>query len=174
MEELKYPIGKFKMPSSYDKDFQIEAIRILSELPSQLREVLNGVQENQLIGRYRPDGWNIKQVVHHLADSHLNCLIRIKLALTEDHPTIKPYDENLWANLADATSNNIEPSLLIIEGVHSRLVTLLKSISTEEWERKVHHPESNRDMSVNFLAGLYSWHSRHHLGHIKNALANPF
>ncbi|MCF8284262.1 MAG: putative metal-dependent hydrolase [Sphingobacteriales bacterium] len=174
MEELKYPVGKFKMPSSYDEAFRIEAIQILSELPVQLQEVLNGIQTSQLAGCYRPDGWNIKQVVHHLADSHLNCLVRVKLALTEDHPTIKPYDENSWANLADATSDDIQPSLLIITGVHARLVTMLNSLSTQQWERTVHHPESKRDMSINFLLGLYSWHSRHHLAHIKNAIANPY
>lgn len=174
MEELKYPVGKFKMPSSYDEAFHKEAIQILSELPSQLQNALKGVQTSQLTGCYRPEGWNIKQVVHHIADSHLNFLIRLKLALTEEHPTIKPYNENLWANLADATSDDIQPSLLIIEGVHARLVTLLHSLSAEQWERTVYHPESKRDMSVNFLAGLYSWHSRHHLAHIKNAIANPY
>jgi hypothetical protein len=174
MEELKYPVGKFKMPSSYDDAFRAEAIQIFAELPSQLRATLNGVDKDKLTGCYRPDGWSIRQVVHHLADSHMNCIIRFKLALTEEHPTIKPYVEKLWAEMPDANNDNIESSLSIIEGVHARLVTLLQNVKANEWERAVFHPESNRDMSINFLVGLYSWHCRHHLGHIKNAIANPY
>jgi len=174
MEELKYPIGKFQIPSVYDEAFITQAIQTLAELPSQLRAVLSGVSADKLIGKYRPDGWSVRQVVHHLADSHMNCLVRFKLGLTEDHPTIKPYNENLWAHLVDANNNEIESSLLILEGVHARLVTLLKNFKNEDWERLIHHPESKRDMSLKFLLALYSWHSKHHLGHIKNALSNPY
>lgn len=174
MEELKFPIGKFQMPSEYTEASRAEYIQVLAELPVKLRALLVGVSKDQLIGKYRPEGWSIRQVVHHLADSHMNCLIRFKLGLTEDHPTIKPYNENLWAHLEDGNNNEIEASLFIIEGVHARLVTLLKSIKSEDWERLVHHPESKRDMSMNFLLALYSWHSRHHLAHIKNAIANPY
>ncbi len=172
--ELKYPIGKFKAPEQYDDLFRDAAIKNFEELPSKLKEVLAGVTKEQLKGRYRPEGWSIRQVVHHLADSHMNCLIRFKLALTEDHPTIKPYMENLWAVMPDADNDEINDSLMIIEGVHGRAVKLLKTISGEDWERKVHHPESKRDMSVNFLLALYSWHCNHHLAHIKNALSNPY
>lgn len=174
MEELKYPIGKFQVPNTYDEAFRVNAIQTLAELPVKLNALLAGVSKEQLIGKYRPEGWSIRQVVHHLADSHMNCLIRFKLGLTEDHPTVKPYNDNLWANLADGNNNEIESSLLIIEGVHARLVTLLKSIKGDEWERLIHHPESKRDMSMNFLLALYSWHSKHHLAHIKNAIANPY
>lgn len=174
MEELKYPVGKFKMPSSYDENFHREAIKVLAEMPAKLSVLLEGISADQLSGKYRPEGWSIKQVVHHLADSHLNCLIRIKLALTEDNPTIKPYNENLWAQLEDGKNNDIASSVLIVTGVHARLVSLLNSLNNEEWNRTVFHPESNREMSINFLLGLYSWHSNHHLAHIKNALANPY
>ncbi len=174
MEELKFPIGKFQVPSEYTEASRAECIQVLAELPMKLKEVLAGVKTEQLTNRYRPEAWTIRQVVHHLADSHMNSLIRFKLGLTEDHPTIKPYNENLWANLVDANSDDLNPSLLIIEGVHARLVTMLKSVSIDDWERKVQHPESKRDMSMNFLLALYAWHSKHHLAHIKNALANPY
>jgi hypothetical protein len=104
----------------------------------------------------------------------LNFFIRFKLALTEDHPTVKPYDENKWALLADGNNDDIEDSILIIEGVHKRLLKLIKSIKPDEWERKVYHPESNRDMSLNFLLALYSWHGKHHLAHIENAISKPY
>ncbi len=174
MEELKYPIGKFQVPSEYTDASRAEYIQVLADLPMKLKEVLVGITTDQLSNRYRPEAWTIRQVVHHLADSHMNSLIRFKLALTEDHPTIKPYNENLWANLADGNGDDITPSILIIEGIHARLVKLLTSVPAEDWERKVHHPESKRDMSMNFLLALYAWHSKHHLAHIKNALANPY
>jgi DinB superfamily len=174
MEELKYPIGKFKAPEVYDDAFRKNAIKELEALPTVLVDTVLGLPAKELKGKYRPDAWSIQQVVHHIADSHMNCLIRIKLALTEDHPTIKPYNENKWAFLADGNSEEIEDSILIIEGVHKRLVRLLKSIKGEEWERTVHHPESKRDMSINFLLALYSWHGKHHLAHINNAIKNPY
>lgn len=174
MEELKYPIGKFKAPEVYDEAFRKNAIREFEVLPTLLVDTVLGLPSKQLLGKYRPDSWSIRQVVHHIADSHMNCLIRFKLALTEDHPTIKPYDENKWAMLADGNNDDIEDSILIIEGVHKRLVKLIKSIKPEEWERKVHHPESNRDMSLNFLLALYSWHGKHHLAHIENAIRKPY
>ncbi len=174
MEELKYPIGKFKVPEVYDEAFRKNAIRDLESLPTTLVDTVLGLPSKQLLGKYRPDAWSVRQVVHHIADSHMNCLIRFKLALTEDHPTIKPYDENKWAMLADGNNDDIEDSILIIEGVHKRLVKLIKSIKPEEWERKVHHPESNRDMSLNFLLALYSWHGKHHLAHIENAIRKPY
>ncbi len=174
IEELKYPIGKFKVPESYDENFRKEAIKTLEELPSLLKNVLKDLPVEKLDALYRPDSWSLKQVVHHIADSHMNCLVRMKLALTEDYPTIKPYDENKWAALADGNNNDLSPSLLIIEGVHMRIVNLLRSLQTEDFDRKVFHPESKRDMSVHFFMALYTWHSKHHLAHIKNAIANSF
>ena len=137
MEELKYPVGKFKMPSSYDEAFRKEAIQILSELPAQLQEVLNGIQTSQLAGCYRPDGWNIKQVVHHLADSHLNCLIRVKLALTEDHPTIKPYDENLWATAPQLgyESAPVENSIAVFAAVRAGSLDIIKRLEESDLEK---------------------------------------
>jgi hypothetical protein len=174
MEELKYPIGKFKAPEVYDEAFRKNAIRDLETLPTLLVDTVLGLPSKQLLGKYRPESWSIRQVVHHIADSHMNCLIRVKLGLTEDHPTIKPYDENKWVMLADGNNDDIEDSILIIEGVHKRLVKLFKSLKAEDWERKVHHPESNRDMSLNFLLALYSWHGKHHLAHIENAIRKPY
>lgn len=172
--DLRYPVGKFKAPERYDDSGREEALKNFGSLPKRLREVLNGVGSDQLKNRYRPEGWSIRQVVHHLADSHMNCLIRFKLALTEGHPTIKPYIESLWATMPDADNDEINDSLLIIEGVHNRVMKLLSSVGGEDWERKVFHPESKRDMSVDFLLALYSWHCNHHLAHIKNALSNPY
>ncbi len=174
MEELKYPIGKFKAPEVYDETFRKNAIRDFDILPTLLVDTVLGLPSKQLLGKYRPDSWSIRQVVHHIADSHMNCLIRFKLGLTEDHPTIKPYDENKWATLADGNNDEIEDSILIIEGVHKRLIKLFKSIKGEEWERTIFHPESNRDMSLNFLLALYSWHGKHHLAHIENAIRKPY
>ncbi len=174
IEELKYPIGKFKVPESYDEHFREEALKTLEELPSHLKNVLKDLPAEKLDAVYRPDSWSLKQVVHHIADSHMNCLVRIKLALTEEHPTIKPYDENKWAALADGNDNDLTPSLLIIEGVHQRIVKLLRSIPVEDFDRKVFHPESKRDMSVHFFIALYAWHAKHHLSHIKNAITHSF
>lgn len=174
MEELKYPIGKLKLPEEYNTAFREEAIKTFEEIPALLRETLKGVDAKQLQARYRPDAWTIRQVVHHLADSHMNSLMRFKLGLTEDLPTIKPYLENSWAALPDANNDEIEDSIIIVEGVHRRLVKLLKTLKEEDWERKIFHPESKREMSLNFLLALYAWHGKHHLAHIKNALSNPY
>lgn len=174
MEELKYPVGKFQVPTSYDDAFKKNAIENFKLLPVQLKELCSNLSDEQLVGRYRPEGWSVKQVIHHLADSHMNAFIRIKLAVTEENPIIKPYLEKVWAEMPDANNNDIASSILILQGVHNRLVTLFQNLKAEEWDCKVFHPESKREMSVNFLMALYSWHCNHHLGHIKNAISNPY
>jgi hypothetical protein len=168
LEELKYPAGKFKMPESFtDQDIK-ERINIIQDLPALLSKEVSGLDEANLNYLHRPDGWTVRQLTHHLADSHMNAFIRIKLALTEDNPNIKPYIESEWAKLAD---NNApaEASLKILDGVHLRWVTLLKSLKSEDLSKTVVHPEFKRQMTIGFLIYLYSWHCGHHLAHIKNA-----
>jgi uncharacterized damage-inducible protein DinB len=163
-EDLKYPIGKF------DKNFEITPelkqvfVKEVSELPKKLEDAVKNLSDEQLDMPYRPEGWTARQTVHHIADSHLNALTRFKLALTEDAPTIRPYFEDRWANLADSFLP-IEPSLQIIEGLHLRWAALLNSMSGEDFQRKLSHPESG-EWTLGKMLGLYAWHGRHHTAHI--------
>jgi uncharacterized damage-inducible protein DinB len=134
------------------------------DLPKKIRQAVSDLSEEQLDTPYRPEGWTVRQVVHHVADSHLNSYCRFKLALTEDVPTIRPYYEDRWAELADSKLP-IEDSLKILEGVHSRWVSFLNSLTDEDFQRKLNHPESGEWTIEKFL-GLYDWHSKHHTAHI--------
>ncbi|MBC7423468.1 MAG: putative metal-dependent hydrolase, partial [Ferruginibacter sp.] len=129
--------------------------------------ILN-LDESQLNTPYRPDGWNVKQLVHHVADSHMNAYIRFKLALTENNPTIKPYDEAAWANLIDTQQVPINVSLTLLHALHVRWVALIRGMSTEDWNRTVYHPEQKKEITLWDLLGMYSWHGRHHTAHITN------
>lgn len=162
LEELRYPIGRFdaaRMTSS--RAAQMET---LQELPARLREAVGGLTDAQLDTPYREGGWTVRQLVHHIADSHANAYIRFKLALTETDPTIKPYDEAAWAELADSRLT-IDPSLAILEGIHLRLVALLESLSESDFERTFQHPERG-PTAIGVNVAVYDWHSRHHLAHI--------
>ncbi|MCB9245930.1 MAG: putative metal-dependent hydrolase [Flavobacteriales bacterium] len=169
-EVLRYPIGRFRRPSSISPEELRTMIDTIKQLPAKLKEVLSGVPDALLDRNYRPGGWSVRQVVHHLADSHMNCLLRFKLALTEDNPTIKPYLEAEWAELSDSREMNIDVSLLILEGVHARLTHLLKGMKESDFSRTFHHPEHGRDMRLDTTLALYAWHSEHHLAHITVAL----
>lgn len=165
-EDLRFPVGKFEKIEVTDelrKDF----IKTISELPMKLRDAVNDLNEEQLETQYRPEGWTVKQVVHHIADSHTNSLIRFKLALTEDVPPIKPYMEDRWAELADAKHAPIELSLNLIDGLHARWALVLQDMSAEDFERKLFHPEHG-EVDLNYMLSLYDWHCRHHLAHITN------
>lgn len=165
MKNLQYPIGTFVHEGEFFQH-QFEAwIQEIEQLPMKLREAVKGLNENQLDTPYREGGWTLRQVVHHLADSHMNSFIRFKLALTEDNPTIKPYDETIWAELADSKSE-VNVSISLIEGLHARWVVLLKSMSSEDFERTFYHPGYNQTMSLAYALGLYAWHGRHHVAHI--------
>ena len=167
IEKLKYPIGKFEKPTTITKDILKIWISDISTFPKKLStEVLN-LTNKQLDTQYRPNGWTIRQVVHHCADSHMNSFIRFKLALTEDNPTIKPYHEDLWAELADAKDMPIGPSLKILEGLHYRWVVLIKSLSADDLQKTFFHPANQKTMSLATTIALYAWHSKHHLGHVK-------
>lgn len=165
-EQLSYPIGKF----SFNKDAgQKEIDQWISEiekLPVYLKTAVKGLSDVQLNTPYRDGGWTVRQVVHHLADSHMNAYIRFKLALTEDKPTIKPYLEKLWAEMEDSAKLPIDVSLAIIVPLHERMTYVLKTIKGDQFDRTVFHPESKREMSVKFLIALYAWHSKHHVAHI--------
>jgi uncharacterized damage-inducible protein DinB len=165
----KYPVGRFTPPATITPGERSDAIATLAELPEQLRNAVDGLSFTQLSTPYRDGGWTLRQVVHHVADSHINAYVRVKLALTEDWPTIKPYDEAAWAKLHDVAAP-IEWSLELVESLHARWVMLLQSLTDEQWKRGCHHPE-NGPMTVELLALLYAWHSRHHVAHITHLRA---
>ncbi len=164
--DLRYPIGKFKAPEQVSAADRIALISMLRDLPSAMRMATDGLSESQLLTPYREGGWTVAQVVHHVADSHMNAYIRFKLALTEENPTIKPYEEALWADLPDGKSANIENSLRILDSLHTRFVAVLESMHDSDWKRTYFHPASARVMSLEIVLGLYAWHSEHHLAHI--------
>lgn len=140
----------------------------MADFPAQVQQAIAGLQEQELQWIYRPEGWNIRQVVHHCADSHANAYIRFKLALTEDRPTVKPYMEDRWALLPDS-SLPLAPSLQIIEGIHARWSFLMEKMQPQDWKKTFIHPEHGREMGLESVLALYAWHCRHHLGHIHQA-----
>jgi len=163
-EDLCYPIGRFQPPAASMPSIRAAQIETLRQLPERLCAAVAGLRDSQLDTPYREGGWTVRQVVHHLADSHANSYVRFKLALTEDWPTIKPYDEAAWARLPDSRMP-IVPSLAFLEGLHSRFVALFESLSEEDFRRGFNHPERGRVTLADNLA-LYAWHSRHHTAHI--------
>lgn len=164
--DLRYPIGRFDISAPITPASRAEHLEAIAALPAALRAAVSGLSDAQLDTPYRPEGWTVRQLVHHVADSHVNAVTRIRLALTEDTPTIKPYLEKAWANLADSRTQPIEPSLQILDGTHARWVALARAITAPEFARTVVHPEHGRTMSVDTLCGLYAWHGRHHVAHI--------
>ena len=163
---LQYPIGEFTWPESIS-DQQLENwIDRIASLPTGLRAALTDLNDAQLDTPYRPDGWTLRQVVHHLADSHMNSYIRFKLALTEDLPTIRPYDEAAWAELHDAKSGPIAVSLNLLENLHQRWSAVLRSLGPEELARKFNHPDWEAPVRLDQNIALYAWHGEHHLAHI--------
>lgn len=163
-EDLRFPVGKFEKIEVTD-ELRSQFIRTIAESPKKLRQAVEGLSEEQLETQYRPEGWTVKQVVHHVADSHSNSLIRFKLALTEDVPPIKPYMEDKWAELADSKHAPIELSLNQIDSIHARWTLVLNAMSAADFERNLFHPEHG-EVSLNYMLSLYDWHSRHHLAHI--------
>lgn len=164
----RFPVGKFQYTPANTAEDRNARIEVLAQLPAKVRQAVSGISKAQLETPYREGGWTVRQVVHHLADSHANAFSRTKLALTEDKPTIKPYNEAAWAELPDNIAD-IEPSLRILEGVHARWVALLRSLSTEQFEAVYQHPERG-PMTLEKTLALYEWHSNHHLAHIHQAL----
>lgn len=166
-ENLKYPIGRYQTPQTYTLEILHGYIDEIGSFPTRLRREVEILSEEQLNTPYRPDGWTVRQVVNHCADSHMNGIIRLKLALTEDIPVIRPYLESRWAELEDSKDYPIDSALWILEGIHNRWSKLLSGLTEEQWQRKLIHPQGNREMSVKELTGHYNWHGNHHLAHIK-------
>lgn len=162
--ELRYPIGRFTPPAESTPELRAAYIEAIRSLPRQLREAVAGLNDAQLDTPYREGGWTVRQVVHHLGDSHANAFIRLKLALTEDWPAIKPYDQAAWARLPDSLMP-IATSLVFIEALHTRWTALLKAMRELDFQRGYNHPETGRQNLAAVLA-LYAWHGRHHTAHI--------
>lgn len=165
-DPLKFPIGKFQKPPVITHQLIQQWIEEIAAFPEQLAKEVRHLTDEQLNTPYRPGGWSIRQVVHHCADSHMNSLVRFKLALTEDTPTIKPYYEDRWAELPDSKTLGVEASLQILQGLHYRWVVLLKSLSEQQLQRTFIHPEHGQQISLNENIGIYAWHGKHHLAHI--------
>ena len=165
MVDPRYPIGKYE-PQHFDEKLKITWIRDIQFLPQNLENAVLNLDAAQLETPYREGGWTVKQLVHHVADSHVNAYTRFKLGLTEDRPTIKPYEEKLWAELSDTKNLPVNISFTLLHALHARWVEVLKNISDEEWNRTVIHPESKKEISLWYLLGSYSWHGRHHTAHI--------
>lgn len=166
MIDLRYPIGKFQLEDdNLTDDERSRLISQIAETPARLREAVKDLSEEQLDTPYRPGGWTVRQVVHHLPDSHLNSYVRFKLALTEDEPTIKPYDEAQWAMLNDSRVTPIEVSLTLLESLHERWVALLGSLSATDYARRFRHPDIGV-VSLNKNVALYAWHGRHHVAQV--------
>jgi len=165
MTDLRFPIGKFHYEGPFTNPQKEEALNHIAETPLKLRAAVSGLSEAQFDTPYRTEGWTVRQVVHHVPDSHMNAYIRFKLALTEDEPTIKPYEQQLWADLADTKSTPVEVSLTLLDALHDRWVRLLRSLTATDWKRTFRHPEMG-PMTLEKTLGLYAWHGRHHVAHI--------
>lgn len=163
--DLRYPIGKFKYEGELSDEQRGRAIRQIAEAPAKLRAAVQGLNDEQLNTPYRPEGWTVRQVVHHLPDSHLNAYTRFKLGLTEEEPMVKPYDEVRWANLADTRDTPVEVSLVLLDFLHRRWVILLASLRPQDFARRFRHPELGA-MTLDKNLALYAWHGRHHVAHI--------
>ena len=169
MSDLRYPIGKFQWTEPATEEQRAKAraayIAVLAELPRNMRTAVMDLRAEQLDTPYRPEGWTVRQVAHHVPDSHMNAYIRFKLALTESEPTVKPYDEKLWAETPEMQSTPPEASLALLENLHLRWVKLLCALQPEQWKRMFRHPELGEVPLEKNLA-LYAWHGRHHVAHI--------
>jgi uncharacterized damage-inducible protein DinB len=165
MTDLRFPIGKSTYNGDLTDDQKRAFLDEIARTPANLRTAVQGLSDTQLDTPYRPGGWTVRQVVHHVPDSHLNSYVRFKLALTEDEPTIKPYAEDRWAELADSKSTPIEISLTMLDSLHDRWVRLLRSLSPEDWKRTFRHPALG-PMTLEKTLALYAWHGQHHVAHI--------
>lgn len=166
-DDLRYPVGRFAAPAALSASGRASCIDIISELPTRMRAAVAGLDEKQLDTPYRPDGWTVRQVVHHVPDSHMNAYMRFRLALTEENPVIRPYLEARWAELPDALSGPVAMSLQLLEALHVRWVMLLRSMSEADFRRTYQHPEQpGRSIPLSEVLAMYAWHSRHHTAHI--------
>src|SRR5690606_19272892 len=169
IEFLRYPIGNFQLPEIVTTETIDDAIETIKMFPVHIFTAVSRLSVDQLDTPYRPGGWTVRQLVHHCADSHMNAFIRFKLALTEDNPTIKPYDEASWAELADARLP-IESAIAILRGIHLKWGVVLDSMTAEDFRKTYHHPEKDRNQRLEEITLLYPWHSQHHLAHIQHLI----
>ena len=165
MGDLSYPIGKY-IEQPFSQQQLKEWLLNIEVLPKALEYSITNLDAAQLEEPYRPDGWNSREVVHHVADSHMNAFMRFKLALTEDNPTIKPYNQQAFTELSDVKNIPINVSLTLLHALHARMLEVLKNIKDDEWNRSVVHPEYGKQMSIWYLLGQYAWHGKHHTAHI--------
>ena len=163
--DLRYPIGQYQ-PQDYSEDLLQEWLSYIKYLPNALENAITNLDEQQLHTPYRDGGWTVHQLVHHVADSHMNGYIRFKLGLTEDNPSIKPYDENLWSALADVKYLPINISITLLYALHNRWHEFLKSLTANDFKRTIFHPQHQQQMTLWYLLGSYAWHGRHHVAHI--------
>ena len=166
LEGLRYPIGRVDPRPRLSVDDRRALRDIIADTPSQMRAAVAGLDRDQLDTPYRPDGWTVRQVTHHVPDSHMNAFIRFKLALTEDAPTIKPYDEGAWARLPDALHDDIETSLNLLEAVHTRWLRVIDGMADTDFQRELTHPEIGR-ITLDTLLQIYAWHGPHHVSHVR-------
>jgi hypothetical protein len=169
LDYLKYPTGKIDFPKQITTEHIKEWIIVIKEFPSKVRYETGHLSKTELAFKYRPNGWNIAQLIAHCADSHLNSFVRFKLALTEKNPTIKPYDEEKWAELCDALDYKLSDQLQFLESIHKRWVFLLEHLSEAQFNRTFIHPDGNETISLKKNLCIYNWHCKHHLQHIINA-----
>jgi uncharacterized damage-inducible protein DinB len=165
MTDLRYPLGKFHFQGTLSDDQKKALIGEIAQAPANLRAAVKGLSDGQIETQYRPGGWTVRQVTHHVPDSHMNAYIRFKLALTESEPAIKAYEQQLWAELPDTKETPIEVSLALLDSLHDRWVRLLRSIKSDEWKRTFRHPELGL-VSLERNLALYAWHGKHHVAHI--------
>ncbi len=165
MQDLRFPLGRFETPSAIDAADRAALIRQIADAPERLRAAVDGLTEKQLDTPYRPEGWTVRQVVHHLPDSHLNAYVRFRRALTEDEPTVKVYDEARWAELPDARAGALDLSLPLFAALHRRFATLLEAIDGQQWRRPYRHPDLGL-LPLDTALALYAWHGRHHVAHL--------
>lgn len=165
MTDLRYPIGKFEKPASITPAERASFIHDMEETPAKLRAAVAGLSDKQLDAPYRPGGWTVRQVAHHLPDSHMNAYVRHKLTVTEDKPTIKPYEEARWAELVDGKAAPVAVSVQLLEALHSRWVAFLRSLKPEQFSRTFMHPESG-GWTLDQSVAMYGWHGKHHIAHI--------
>lgn len=171
VEKLKFPIGNFVLPENSNQDHLTSWRNDIADFPFIITNLTDPLTDEQLAYTYRPNGWNIRQVVHHCADSHINAYVRFKLALTEDKPIIKPYNEAQWAQLSDY-NEDIAVSLTLIQALHKKWIVIIDSMEEQELDKEFTHPESGHSSPLKFWIGKYAWHGRHHVAHIKQALQN--
>jgi len=171
LEKLKYPIGQFMMPEIFDESLAKIWISEIEALPEQIKHATANLSDEELDRTYRPNGWTLKQVIHHIPDSHMNAYIRFKQAMTEDTPIIRPYYEEHWAETEEAKNGDIQMSVSLLTALHKRWVAFLKTLNVEDYQRKYIHPAHKKELTLANMLGMYAWHGKHHLAHITNTIS---